>query len=217
MGWGFAKFCAGILGASVLAAPVCAQDEDTQLWVYAIATTDLAEQTRLTVDLTARWREQARGDEQQTARFTIMHQVAEAVRLGGGAGVFEAEGGRSELRPHQQMSIRAGRFSARTRVEQRFFDGADRMELRIRQLVRYAQPLNESWNLSVDGEYLGLAQTRNRNSGRARDQWRARVILSADVSERVSLGAGYLLIHTPRNGRADRLNHVPQLYLSSRF
>lgn len=194
-----------------------AQDEDTQLWVYGVAATDLGEDTRLTIDATARWREEQRGDEQHTVRATVMHQIAEGVRIGGGGGVFETEGGRTELRPHQQISLRTGRFSARTRFEQRFFDGADRMELRIRQMVRYAQPISYTFSLSLDGEYLGLVQTRERGGTRPRDQWRARAIVSADVSDDLTLGAGYLMVVTPREGTADQIAHVPQLYLTLDF
>lgn len=201
-----------------MASPALAQDEDTQLWIYAVAKTDLGEDTALTLDFTARWREQRRGDEQQTARFTILHEVTDGVRIGGGGGVFETEGGRSEIRPHQEIDLKFGRFSARTRVEQRFFDGADRMELRVRQLVRYTQPFGSDIKLAVDGEYLGLAQTRERGGNRPRDQWRARAILSAKVSERLTLGGGYMAVYTPRDGgRRDRLNHVPEAYITLKF
>lgn len=194
-----------------------AQEEDTQFWVYAVAKTDLGEDTGLTVDFTQRWREQRRGDEQQTARFTVLHEIADGVRLGGGTGVFETEGGRTEIRPHQEIDLSFGRFSARTRIEQRFFEGADRMELRVRQLVRYTQPFGGGVKLAVDGEYLGLAQRRERNGNRARDQWRARAILSARVSDRLTLGGGYMAVYTPQSGGPDRINHVPEAYVTLAF
>lgn len=193
------------------------QEEDTQLWIYGVATTDLGDATRLTVDATARWREEARGDEQQTLRFTILHEIGKGVRIGGGGGVFETEGGGTELRPHQQVTVRAGQFSARTRIEQRFFDNTERMEVRLRQLVRYQLPLGEKVSFSLDGEYLGLAQTRESDSNRPRDQWRARLILSTEVSDALTLGAGYLAILTPRDDAVDQINHVPQAYLTMRF
>jgi len=209
------------LAMVLLASPLYAQDQDTQLWVYAVARTDLAEETGLTVDFTARWREERRGDEQQTARFTVLHEVADGVRVGGGAGVFETPsangGGRTELRPHQEIDLKFGRFSARSRLEQRFFDGADRMEVRVRQLVRYTLPLGTAARLAVDGEYLGLVQTRERIGNRPRDQWRARAIASFDVSDRLAIGAGYMAVLTPRTGAADRLNHVPEAYLTWKF
>ncbi|MEE4538601.1 MAG: DUF2490 domain-containing protein [Erythrobacter sp.] len=208
--------------ALVLAAthsPVFAQraDEDTQLWVYLVAEAQLDEKTDLTVDASARWREERRGDEQRTLRFTLLREVAGGTQLGGGAGIFEAEGGATELRVHQQLGLETGRWSARTRIEQRFFDGADRMELRFRQRVRYTQPLTTTFELEVDGEYLGLAQTRDRIRNLARDQWRLRAILNADLSERLTLGAGYMMIYTPRDGGGDAINHVPQGYVTYRF
>jgi hypothetical protein len=196
--------------------PVRAQDEDVQLWVYAIAEGELDPNTAIAIDFSARWREQARGDEQQTLRVTLDRTVDNGIKLGGGFGVFEA-GGETELRPFQQLTLSTGRFSARTRIEQRWFDGADRMELRFRQQVRYAQPLGNGWRASIDGEYLGLVQTRNRAPDAALDQWRGRALLTRKVSEQFSLGAGYLLIFTPQPGRADQINHVPQVYLTRSF
>lgn len=215
MGWGIRI---GVYAVFVtLATPALAQEEDTQFWVYAVAKTDLGEDTSLAVDFTARWRKARRGDEQQTARFTVLHEVADGVRIGGGGGVFETEGGRTEIRPHQEIDLKAGRFSARTRVEQRFFEGADRMEVRVRQLVRYTQPFAGGVKLAVDGEYLGLAQRRERGGNRPRDQWRARAILNAKVSDRLTLGGGYMAIYTPQPGLRDRLNHVPEAYITLTF
>ena len=194
-----------------------AGEEDVQLWIYAVARGNFDDDTAWTIDGTARWREQARGDERRTLRLTLDQALDDGVRIGGGFGVFETEGGRTELRPHQQLSLSSGRFSARTRVEQRFFDGADRMELRLRQRVRYTQPLGPGWRASIDGEFLHLVQTRNRASGRPRDQWRARTIVTHSVSDEFSLGVGYMMVFNPRAGTRDRINHVPQLHLTRRF
>ena len=192
-------------------------EEDTQVWIYAIVQGDISDDWRLTADGTARWRERARGDEQQTLRFTLDTVVAEGVRAGGGFGAFETEGGASELRPHQQLTVRRGRFAARTRIEQRFFDGADRMELRLRQRIGYIQPLSQRVSATIEGEYLHIAQTRDRNPLAARDQWRGRIVLQYRAQEDLSLAAAYLAIHTPRPEAEDRLNHVPQLLVPYRF
>ncbi|NQX94751.1 MAG: DUF2490 domain-containing protein, partial [Erythrobacter sp.] len=134
--------------------------------------------------------------------------------------------GRTEIRPHQEIDLKFGRFSARTRVEQRFFDRADRMEVRVRQLVRYTQPFGENVKLSVDGEYLGIARSRDGGGPagagpprrpRPSNQWRARAILSANVSKDLTLGAGYMLVHTPSRLRPDRINHVPEAYITLKF
>lgn len=193
-----------------------AGENDVQLWIYSIATGDLDEDTRLTIDFSARWREQARGDEQQTLRFNLDQEIDEGIRIGGGFGVFEA-GGLTELRPHQQLTVARGRFAARSRIEQRFFDRADRMELRFRQRIRYTQPLSRAFSASVDGEYLGLIQTRNRGPDQARDQWRGRFILQYRARDDLSLGVSYLYIHTPQPLADDQNNHVTQAIMTYRF
>ncbi|MEL6707329.1 MAG: DUF2490 domain-containing protein [Pseudomonadota bacterium] len=223
MSGGLTRIGVTALALCAAACPALAQEEDTQLWVYAVAKTDLADDTSLAIDFTARWREERRGGEQQTARFTVLHEVTDGVRLGGGGGVFETEGGRTEIRPHQEIDLKFGRISARTRVEQRFFDRADRMEVRVRQLVRYTLPFGDDVKLAVDGEYLGIARSRDerrgrpRNRLRPRNQLRARAILSAKVSDRLTLGGGYMAIYTPREGRRDRLTHVPEAYITLKF
>ena len=62
MGWGYFRQAAVLLPVCALASPALAQEEDTQLWVYAVAKTDLGEDISLAVDFTARWREQRRGE-----------------------------------------------------------------------------------------------------------------------------------------------------------
>ena len=210
--------------ATLLSALACAwqpskawaQDEDVQLWHVFNVTGDLDEDTRLTVDASQRWREEARGGDQQTLRFTIEHTVAKGVRIGGGAMVLDA-GGNTELRGHQQVVFVAGRFEARTRLEQRFFDGADRVELRLRQRVQYTQPLGKSWRGSVAGEWLGLLQSRIAGQGASTEQWRAQVGVAYKVSDTVELGANYWLIAAPRGPAPARYAHVPQTVLTYRF
>jgi hypothetical protein len=193
-----------------------ADNEDVQLWHFVNVTGDIADGTRLTVDATQRWREQARGDEQQTIRFTIEQTVAKDVRIGGGAAVFEA-GGNTEIRPHQQVILVLGRFEARTRLEERFFDGADRAELRLRQRIQYNQPLGDNWRASVGGEWLGLLQGRNAGQGASTEQWRAQAGIAHKLSDKLELGANYWLLVFPRGNQPARITQVPQTVLTYRF
>lgn len=193
-----------------------AADEDVQLWQFVNVTGDLDSDTRLTVDATQRWRENARGGDQQTIRVTFEQTVADGVRIGGGGAVFEA-GGITEIRPHQQVILALGKIELRTRLEQRFFDGADRMELRLRQRAQFNQPLGSGWRASVGGEWLGLLQSRSRNQGASTEQWRAQVGLAYRVSKRLELGANYWLLAFPSGARPTRYSHVPQTVLTYRF
>lgn len=193
-----------------------AGEEDVQLWLVASARTDLSEETSLTLDGSLRFREEARGGAQQTVRFTLEHRVEDGVVIGGGAGVFEAAGN-TELRAHQQAVLSKGGFSARTRLEQRFFDGADRMDLRFRQRIGYRQPLGQGWSAGVEGEWLYLLQPRNNGASARTDQWRARVELRHQFDNGVTLGAAYMAILSPRDTAPDRINHVPQAVVALRF
>jgi len=193
-----------------------AQDEDVQLWQVVNVTGDIGKDTRLTVDASQRWREQARGDEQQTFRVMVEQAIAKGVRIGGGGAVFEA-GGNTELRPHQQITVTQGRFEARTRLEERFFDSADRVELRLRQRLQYNQPVGKGWRASVDAEWLGLLQSRNANEGASTEQWRAQAGVAYKINDRVEVGANYWLLVFPNGDRPDRVTHVPQTVLTYRF
>lgn len=193
-----------------------ASKEDTQFWFYAIATGDLDENTHMRVDGSLRFREEARGDEQQTLRVTLEQDVLDGVRTGGGIGVFDA-GGQTEIRPFHQTTISKGRVSARTRVELRFFDGAPRVELRLRQRLRYTQPVTDNVSASIAGEWLHLAQTQRPAIDPARDQWRLRSEIAWAASPDIRLAAAYMTIYTPQPTGPDRINHVPQATLTYRF
>ena len=215
----------GVVRTATLLAALCAawqpsitqaQDEDVQLWIYAVATGDLDDNTRLTLDSSARWREQRRGDEQQTVRFNIEQEVTDSIRIGGGLGVFDA-GGLTEVRPHQEFTFTSGRLAARTRIEERFFDGADRMELRFRQRLRYSLPLGDDFDTRLDGEYFNLVQTQNRNPDAARDQWRGRMEIGWKAGKNLRLSLAYLAIYTPTPNAPDPLNHVPQAWIEYKF
>lgn len=187
-----------------------------QLWHFFNLTGDLDKDTRLTIDATQRWREEARGDEQQTIRVTVEQTIAKGLRIGGGGAVFEA-GGATEIRPHQQVSLTRGRIEWRTRLEERFFDGADRMELRLRQRIQYNQPLGQVWRASLGGEWLGLLQGRNDGQGASTEQWRAQAGIATRINNRLEVGANYWLIVAPRGSLPARTTHVPQTVLTYRF
>lgn len=204
------------LGAAWQPSSAFAADEDVQLWLYAVASTDIDDDTRITFDASARWREERRGDEQQTVRVNLEQEVADFARIGGGIGVFEA-GGLTEVRPHQEMTLTTGRIAARTRIEERFFDGADQMEFRFRQRLRYTLPLANGVDARFDGEYFHLVQTQFRDPDAARDQFRGRVEIGWRPEPGLRVSLAYLVIYTPTPFAPDPLNHVPQAWVEYRF
>lgn len=204
------------LGAAWQPSSAFAADEDVQFWAYAVASTKIDDDTRFTFDVSARWRAERRGDEQQTARINVEQEVADFARLGGGIGVFEA-GGLTEIRPHQEMTLSTGRLAARTRIEERFFDGADQMEFRFRQRLRYTLPVANGVDTRLDGEFFHLVQTQLRNPDSARDQWRGRVEIGWRPEPGLRVALAYLVIYTPTPLLPDPLNHVPQAWVEYRF
>jgi hypothetical protein len=193
-----------------------AQDEDVQLWSIVNVTGDIGEQTKLTIDASQRWREEARGGDQQTLRFNIDHTIAKGVRIGGGAMVLDASGN-TELRPHQQVTFVEGNFEFRTRMEERFFDGADRVELRLRQRIQYTQTLGKGWRATLGGEWLGLLQGRNDGQGASTEQWRVQGGVAHKLNDQLDIGANYWLLEFPRGDRPNRTSHVLQTVLTYRF
>jgi hypothetical protein len=192
-----------------------AADENTQFWFNQNVTGKIADRTTLTIDATQRLRDANDGD-QQTLRVTLEQEIADAMEIGGGVGVFET-GGETEIRVTQQITATPGRFELRSRLEERFFDGADRMELRLRKRVHYNQPIAPGWRATGGVEWLALLQSRNKGEGFSTDQWRFQAIVTHEVSKNLDVGAIYWLVVEPRGGQADRISHIPQAVVTYRF
>ena len=141
---------------------------------------------------------------------------AGSVELGGGAQVQDIDG-RTELRPYQQVIVTAGSFSFRTRLEERFFEGADQMALRLRQRVQYAHPLSAATRAIVNAELL--YQLRDRVSGGPRrvDRWGLAARIQHRLAPHVQLSATHTLEIRPRPAGQTRHTHVSQFSLAYLF
>lgn len=212
------QFAVLVVAFSVLCFPneAAGQDEDLQFWILTSASGHLDEDTSLTIDATYRVREDVRGGDERTLRFLVEQDVTEFAKIGGGLGVFEAAGGKTQIRVTQQVAIRAGRFDSRTRVEERFFDSAEQVELRFRQRLRFRQPVSQDINLALSLEWLHLLQPRSRNT-QYRDELRPQVGFAYNVHDNISLGVNYLAIISPRGMQRDRINHIPQASIDWKF
>ncbi|WP_052208158.1 DUF2490 domain-containing protein [Croceibacterium mercuriale] len=201
--------------ACFAAAPAMAND-DTQLWHFSILNAPVGADGRLTLETSPRARESSVGDEQVINRITYDHRLTGAVTVGGGM-AFIPTAGPNEFRPHQHLILTAGVFQARTRVEQRFFHGADRMALRLRQRLQVTVPLARDTSVSGSAEVLYNARTQTIGMAQGVDSWRARIGVQQKVSQRLELGAAYLLMLSPRGEREDQWSHVPQVSLTWRL
>ncbi|MFO6448515.1 DUF2490 domain-containing protein [Erythrobacter sp. NE805] len=211
--------CAMLLAALAAAwqpSKASATEEDTQFWLNTFVTGPIGKTTTLTVDATQRWRSDRVGPDQQTIRVLIDEQVARRARIGGAVMLFDTDG-LTEVRLHQQAVFSLGRIDARTRVEERFFDGADRMEVRLRQRFTYNQPIAEKWRATAGVEWLGIMRSRNRGEGASTEQWRFQTSVVHSLDKRFDVAALYWMVAFPRGDRPARVSHIPQVAFTVRF
>ena len=193
-----------------------ANPEDTQFWLIGFVRGKLDDDVYLTIDTSQRWRDPVFGADQQTFRVTVEKGVNDDIRLGGGVSFFQT-GNISEFRPHQQFRYAKGGLDLRTRFEQRWFEGADQVELRLRQRVQYTQPIAEKVELIGSAEWFGIIQPRREQGRTGTEQVRAIIGVNVELTDSLSVAPGYLLQLTPREGRPDAISHVPQITLNFRF
>jgi hypothetical protein len=211
--------CATLLAALLAAwqpSKAHANEEDTQFWLLAFARGKIADDIHLTVDSSYRVRSPDFGADQQTFRVSVEKSLPDDLRIGGGAALFQT-GSVSEYRLHQQFRYVARGLDLRTRFEQRWFDGADRVELRLRQRIQYSRMIAPRIEASASSEWFGIVQSRNNAGAGGTEQVRNIIGVTYEVSDSLALGPGYMLQITPREGLPDAISHVPQLTLNYRF
>lgn len=193
-----------------------ANPEDTQFWLVGFARGKVGEDIYLTIDTSYRWRDPEFGADQQTFRVSVEKALEDDIRIGGGMSLFQT-GGVSEYRPHQQFRYARNGLDLRTRFEQRWFDGADRVELRIRQRVQYTREITPRLEAFGSSEWFGIVQSRRSDGRRGTEQVRTIAGLAYRVNDRLDIAPSYMLQITPRAGGPDAISHVPQLTLNWSF
>jgi len=198
--------------AALHAVPVHAADEDTQLWLYLNTVVPVETDLTATFELSPRFREN--GD-QLLARASLDHRMSDRLSLGGAVAYVEFASGH-EFRLHQQAVVALGPFAFRSRVEERWFAGADRPQIRLRQRVAATVPITGTTKAVMGGEVSYVAQSEINGASARVEQWRAQAALQRKFSPHFDASVGYLFIYSPRPGTADRISHVPQLTLTVR-
>lgn len=193
-----------------------ANPEDTQFWLVGFVRGEVADDLYLTIDTSYRWRDPEFGADQQTFRASLETPLNDDVRIGGGMSFFQT-GSISELRPHQQFRYAKKGLDLRTRFEQRWFDGADRVELRIRQRVQYSRPIAPRVEVFGSAEWFGIVQSRSDNGRQGTEQIRNIVGVTYEVGDKLAIAPSYMLQITPRAGEPDAISHVPQVTLNWSF
>jgi hypothetical protein len=128
------------------------------------------------------------------------------------------EGTTRETRLIEQASypLGLGSLKGRTRLEQRFVDGAEKTGWRLRQRVGVAVPLTDSedgWELSGNAE--GFLTLRATSRGGQTGLTGLRTFIGFERSfGRVDLSIGYTRQQTIRRDAPDRVGHAPTLGLT---
>ena len=198
--------------ALLAASPAHATDEDTQLWAVLSAAIPISDEVSAHFELSPRLRD---GPDQVLTRVSVDYKIAEGLTVTGGAAYVEFAGG-NELRPHQQIAFTTGPLTLRTRLEERFFEDADRAQLRFRQQARLAFPLDTKTQISGGAEVLYIVQSEVPGGDQRVDQWRAEIAVRRRLSEHFDAALTYRAILSPRGALEDRLSHVPIISLAWR-
>jgi len=196
--------------AMLVATPAAATEEDTQLWVYLNAAVPLGEGVTGTFELSPRFRE---GPEQMQTRAAVDFDLNDDLTLGGAVVWTEFAGG-SEWRAQQQLGYSRGPLSLRTRLEERFFEGADRAQIRFRQQAKLAFPLDDATQLSGGVEFLYILRDQMVGGDDRIDNWRFEVAARRRLSAHFDATLAYRAILAPRPGQEDKLSHVPVITLA---
>lgn len=104
----------------------------------------------------------------------------------------------------------------RTRFEQRWFEGADQVELRLRQRVQYTHPVAPGVYALASSEWFGIIQSRRAAGTGGTEQVRSIIGVAFDVSEQLAIQPRNMLQITPRENRPDAISHVPPITLNYR-
>ena len=190
-----------------------AAEDSTEFWVELGASGEIAPGAELKLEVEERRRE---GPNEYIVGAVVDFEVSDRLELGGGMEIHD-EDGFTEIRPYQQLTYSTGRLSFRTRLEERFYDNADRMALRLRQRAQYTHPLAERTKAKLSAELLYQLRDRNEGGPERIDQWRFNAGVQHRLLPRLDVTGGYLFQIRPRPDGQTRHTHVPQLTLTYKW
>lgn len=201
-----------------LGGPALAATDETQGWSTAQVQVRATQSDIVTIDFSQRFRERRSGDEQQLVRIALDHLIAPGVQIGGGIAYLEASN-EKEHRLFQQISVQKGRWLARTRLEERFYDNGDDPLLRLRQRVQYALPIDRAkrWTVVAAGEAMWHLTRARPSDKKGFATWRAQLGLRHAINKNMDAQLLYMRQHSIRDNRPDAIAHVPWLTLSWRI
>ncbi|ALR20301.1 DUF2490 domain-containing protein [Sphingobium baderi] len=203
------------LSPLLTAMPAFAETNENQAWIGESVAIQASEADTVTLDMSQRFRSARSDDEQGLFRVALDHRVAQGVLVGGGIAYAEGKA-EEEMRLFQQVTFSRGIWQARTRLEQRFFDTADRASWRLRQRVQASVPVDDDRRWTIVGAvevffHLNRARPSDK-SGLA--TMRHQIGLRHAVSKAMDVQLLYMRQQSFRDHRPDAVAHVPWLTLA---
>lgn len=212
---------------TALLAPCSASADDSQAWFTASIAGPVAADSNVLagLDVQARFRDHASELDVATVQPSVGWRATSHVELWLGASEVQLRRPGPDVRERrlmEQMVVRfgpwlEGRWSSRTRLEQRVRDSAPGTGWRLREQVKYAHALeaHPSLGVVVSDELFYAVNDAAWGQHRGIEQNRAFVGGSWQATPHVRVEAGYLNQHARRPGsEPDLANHVALLTLA---
>lgn len=209
------RHISGALLLFAAASPAAAATEETQAWLTQSLVIKASDADTISIDASQRFRRDSSNGEQQAARVLLDHRIAKGVQVGGGIAYFHSEP-EQELRLFQQVTLSKGIWLGRTRIEQRFFDTADRASWRLRQRVQASLPLDagKKWTLVAATELMFHLNRARPSDKTGLAVMRNQIGLRHPITKALDAQLLYMRQQTFRDGRPDAVAHIPWLTLS---
>lgn len=214
--WPFLLAGCAALCLSIPAAPARADESDTQQWTILTIEKDLSKRWRGYFEIQPRFGQDISKLDRLIIRPAIGYRVNSKLSLWQGYGwtpAFEPEFN-DEHRLYQQVLFedKLGKttFSSRTRLEERFIEGAGSTSVRFRSMLRFMHPISadRKWAAVVYDELFFNLTSSSPGPVGGFDQNRLFLGVSRQLNEQLRVETGYLMNHinvprTSENRRND--------------
>jgi len=222
-GWALAlALVAGIAPAQALAT-----EQDGEIWTSAWAHGPVSGKMLVSIDASLRSSDRGTSAPTVLIRPLIGVQATKTLSLWTGyTYAASAPNGRADIKEHRAVQqatwaigkIGRGTLLSRTRVETRWVDGRAGTGWRIRQMVRYAQPMGETKALLVlQSEPFINLNTTGFGQSAGFDQIRNFIGVNAPMAKGLAIEGGYMNRYIRRSGAEDRIDHILPITAVYRF
>lgn len=223
--WHLVLACTAVLLSTAVAGPARADETDTQQWTLVTMDADLSKRWRGYFEIQPRIGGDISKLDRLILRPAIGYRITPKLSLWQGYGwmpLFEPEF-KEEHRPYQQVLYedRLGRTSliSRTRLEERFIEGAASAAVRLRSMIRFFHPISadQRWAAVVSDELFWNLSSTSGGPVAGYDQNRLFLGVSRQVNPKLRVETGYLMNHVNvARTSNNRVNNVWLVWLALR-